>query len=850
MALDKFLIRRGFDWRYFAATAKVMHVWRDNARKFFLVACIKYGDQVGVAQYRKMPPRPIAGRWGRIDDVEDKLMLAEDTLPLVVRKVLCKEVATNETDEADVARPVVSGGRGRGRGNRGRGRGGRGRGMLAIADGDVEEEDLADLAPPAPPAVETGHATFEDPRAESQEQYRIKMGIWRKHALAITHDKAFWVVTRIAHIARQPLTHHRHFVTSRLTNSDVEVRGNHQAQLTCGKAETIFLEFGDILERGVHSWAPMVLARSTAAPKSEFLRLAVELVCCHAAGYRRRVVRPLLQFSMLLLWLAFKRHNQPCNARRYVASIVLRPIPEAPLDGETLKVLAIYLVDFRAAATTGMCSVHLWAFAQGIRTYLRSDTQINEGYNSMMKRTIERNKHIGLPLLDARCDLRASLGVYGNGQAGASAKWSNVRPRAIALLNECLRHFDRGQAIADDENRWAPTTSAVPSVTMTAAPPPMPTTDGHLDMPSSLSELAGAGPKRRGRCQPNDDDAVVVDDDDRRGGVGVNYPLLPPAAREWAAAFNSCYHAACRTPDARIGVVCVGGSGLEAGGSLYFCSDTHYSLHEMVRCTLRLPFPFEPCLDEEMGEPDLIAVISHPLDIRPLNQIFAEYHDVVHHGRQVIAVTLFALTWRYSGKHGLFAEVRHPTELFDLRKLNRASAPKKRSPPPPEEPSDGPSSIDREAVEGVSSSGGVDSLSPDVLQRLEAALLKRELGEAPDDDEGGDVLEVDKTMSEELLVRRHEEVQLATARVRKKCAPCAPPAPTSAASVSGAAQPSTGAVRKWAQTVQTSGARLGDVAHPDFEEELDAELGDLAFGEGDFGPDTGVDPLEPKLLEL
>jgi hypothetical protein len=276
--LDSWLTTNAVGWHYFAATAKVMHVWRECARKAFLAACVLFDDEVGIAGYKKMPPRPISGRWGRIHEVERCLLSVAQSLPRVIKAVL-------RGDAFDVAAVAARGEPG----------------VAAILDIVADVADAADVAPPPradPPAPPARALALDDPRAQSQEEYRIKMGQWRAAVWSIVQDKTFWLVTTIASMSRAPLVHHHAFVMSKLSRADIERAGNHQAQLTCGKADAIFLEFNALLTHGSVGWAPMVVekSRSTTISTSEFLCLGVELITNHAAGYARRIVRPTKLF--------------------------------------------------------------------------------------------------------------------------------------------------------------------------------------------------------------------------------------------------------------------------------------------------------------------------------------------------------------------------------------------------------------------------------------------------------------------------------------------------------------------------------------------------------------------------
>jgi hypothetical protein len=75
-------------FKYFATLAKLCHIWRDYCRKFFVCWCRLYGAAVGMAAAKKVPPKCVAGRWGSISSVEDRIMARLDQLRVVVQAVL------------------------------------------------------------------------------------------------------------------------------------------------------------------------------------------------------------------------------------------------------------------------------------------------------------------------------------------------------------------------------------------------------------------------------------------------------------------------------------------------------------------------------------------------------------------------------------------------------------------------------------------------------------------------------------------------------------------------------------------------------------------------------------------
>ena len=121
------------------------------------------------------------------------------------------------------------------------------------------------------------------------------------------------------------------------------------------------------------------------------------------------------------------------------------------LELSTLKVYLLCREDFEEAVSQGTTGPKLFAICGMLRLNLRADVEANEGYNSLIRITTERAKHIGLPLLAARCNTKAALGIASR---GAASKWSAIRPAAEAALLDVVDHCFAGEVVMDDATRW------------------------------------------------------------------------------------------------------------------------------------------------------------------------------------------------------------------------------------------------------------------------------------------------------------------------------------------------------------------------------------------------------------
>eukprot|EP00969_Alexandrium_andersonii_P326157 14411655-Alexandrium_andersonii.AAC.1 len=60
--------------RYYSTLAKIMHQWRDGARRIFVAWRESFGAEAALKYARKVPPKPLVGRWGNTQLCEDRLV--------------------------------------------------------------------------------------------------------------------------------------------------------------------------------------------------------------------------------------------------------------------------------------------------------------------------------------------------------------------------------------------------------------------------------------------------------------------------------------------------------------------------------------------------------------------------------------------------------------------------------------------------------------------------------------------------------------------------------------------------------------------------------------------------------
>ena len=120
--------------------------------------------------------------------------------------------------------------------------------------------------------------------------------------------------------------------------------------------------------------------------------------------------------------------------------------------------MVFYGCRVQMTAETGKCCKVLYAIGKVIGACMHSDTEDVEGFNSIIKSECKRCPHLSHELLNARCRLRAELGVAGS---GISHKWSKIRGRLREVLDSAIegsqtQHYQSMLNDVSESARFAP----------------------------------------------------------------------------------------------------------------------------------------------------------------------------------------------------------------------------------------------------------------------------------------------------------------------------------------------------------------------------------------------------------
>lgn len=282
--IDTFLKQIQRKWRYFASLTKLVHCWRDRCREMFVAWKSFHGICHAQQFAKKLPPRCIAGRWLSVGTTEARLAL----------------IGSSPCERRAILVPVLE---------------------------SVLKHQAADSSNPLedPEADPDALVQFEEMRA-----YKHKMGRWSRDVLASTDDLLLWIVMDMAWKSRGPVEHLIKFIQSQHGGSKIESElGGSDAEsevgpsgaifkLVTGKASKMFDEFSSMLGDPTF-WNAKDVQLLDPALQPEVCALGTALVLCHAAGFQRRILRPLSQFPFQLLWLVKAAPGIACSDRRRAA---------------------------------------------------------------------------------------------------------------------------------------------------------------------------------------------------------------------------------------------------------------------------------------------------------------------------------------------------------------------------------------------------------------------------------------------------------------------------------------------------------------------------------------------------
>ena len=189
------------EFKVYSAMAQILHLWRDNVREVFdaYLKKLELKKQLEkIETIRKVPPRPIAGRWGRssacisyllnafnFSNGEDDWQMLQEVLIQVFsgRSYFAKVEATERAEAAAVAAAAAA----------------------AEAERQVEAGEAPQTKSKAKPKRrgkkrKLDGNVLDETAADENKAWESKMGKWAKGGVAGIQSLEFWIVLMIADV--------------------------------------------------------------------------------------------------------------------------------------------------------------------------------------------------------------------------------------------------------------------------------------------------------------------------------------------------------------------------------------------------------------------------------------------------------------------------------------------------------------------------------------------------------------------------------------------------------------------------------------------------------------------------
>ena len=386
--------------------------------------------------------------------------------------------------------------------------------------------------------------------------------------------------------------------------------------------------------------------------------------------------------------------------------------PLEKLEENTRKILITCRHDIEQAAEQKTTGKKFWTVCMLLAIAVQSNTQPNEGCNSLIKRICERCPRIGLPLLSTRTTTKRRLGV---GVTGANTKWSHVREKARSLLQELVEvnvgmerpsrndvgHIDDDDAYLEEfQQRWD-----IPL-------PTYPLPDGN----------------RLGEAMRASDPLLIV-----------------TAAEEWASKKHTAWSKAFPSPSVD---VCTVVGALVEGRIIHVCFDKSYSVGFCLALSVRV---------NEFDDTTFVAKIAFPLEPESSIHLLSPWYSHVEAGGE-IRVSKHNLHWRCDDVDGLFALVpKGDGELVCMLKKAKAKAKAKPKPKPAVGPGHAP--LAEEEEESSEAEEEAEDNNDDAVAEQVLMVAHLGLGDEGCDNFEDDV-EQDALETEQEANKKREEVRL------------------------------------------------------------------------------------------
>ncbi len=296
----------------------------------------------------------------------------------------------------------------------------------------------------------SGGAPMDDIAVEEVDHYKAKMSRWLAAVYNTVLYPEFWVLMEISEAAKGPIDHIQAFMEKQLCEPQRRFGKTHLSVLVCGKVETIFGRFSQLLEDTARWDAASQLARSIF--EDRVFAAVVCLVLTAAMEFDLRFLCRLLACPYQLLWLCETLPSSADLNRVRVCSAILGAAWK-DLDVTTAKIRILFHRELQACVdSSGILDEQLYNIIFIWRSKLVCEIQECEGVNSIMTGITSKCSWIDAATVAARVTAVKHI------HAGQTTSGSGVtRERLLEIQQDVLCDYNTAEYkhVMSHAHRWS-----------------------------------------------------------------------------------------------------------------------------------------------------------------------------------------------------------------------------------------------------------------------------------------------------------------------------------------------------------------------------------------------------------
>ena len=411
---------------YWSGLATFCNIWRatGNARVIQQTWRHLFGDTAFcTAAFKRLPPRPLKGRWSAVINLEKWLVDAggHREIPSALAKA---PVSGSQRKRNSKPKPSKN------------------------APEDVQSAVASET-----------HLVAVDVE-ENAEDFVERRNRWLTHCLRCVRHADFWVQLWVGIKIRSPVEHY-FSILKKLQATPRPANEKHAPilQLVSTEIGKVVSEMEVLFESHLYTslWEDPVRERFECAWldsgslvfedfMEDKLQLIVELLLASFVDFYRRVVVPMSQFPLRLFWYILSEPSVACPNRGRLCVDWLRG--SGNHDATSFKLLRLFTNGIRESAQTGKACPALFELLSSVAKVWRFSTRDIEGKNNTLKWMAKLAPNMDLELMSSRLTVK-----------GAFENCEDHRERSIrlaAIRDACVEHHDFAIATPPDPHRFVP----------------------------------------------------------------------------------------------------------------------------------------------------------------------------------------------------------------------------------------------------------------------------------------------------------------------------------------------------------------------------------------------------------